>query len=52
MFTRLLTRFDSNNAVHKEMLAVLAAVTEVIKEQGGKETTTEYFAALVSTFYR
>lgn len=29
------------------MLAVLAAVTEVIKEQGGKETTTEYFAALV-----
>lgn len=30
------------------MLAVLAAVTEVIKEQGGKESTTEYFAALVS----
>lgn len=32
------------------MLAVLAAVTEVIKEQGGKETTTEYFAALASLF--
>lgn len=31
------------------MLAVLAAVTEVIKEQGGKESTTEYFAALVRT---
>ncbi|XP_022120685.2 RRP12-like protein [Pieris rapae] len=46
-FSKLLTRFDSNNAVHKEMLAVLAAVTEVIKEQGGKETTTEYFAALM-----
>ncbi|XP_045503791.1 RRP12-like protein [Colias croceus] len=48
-FSKLLTRFDSNNAVHKEMLAVLAAVTEVIKEQGGKETTTEYFAALMQT---
>lgn len=32
------------------MLAVLAAVTEVIKEQGGKETTTEYYAALVTHF--
>ncbi|KAJ2940324.1 hypothetical protein O0L34_g11907 [Tuta absoluta] len=48
-FSKLLSRFDSNNAVHKEMLAVLAAVTEVIKEQGGKETTTEYFAALMET---
>jgi hypothetical protein len=28
-------------------LAVLAAVTEVIKENDGKETETEYFAALV-----
>lgn len=47
---RLLNKFDSNNAHHKEMLAVLAAVTEVIKEQGGKESTTEYFIALVSTY--
>ena len=31
------------------MLAVLAAVTEVIKAQGGQETETEYFAALMST---
>lgn len=45
---RLLNRFDSNNALHKEMLAVLAAVTELIKEQGGNESTTEYFAALVT----
>ena len=30
------------------MLAVLAAVTEVIKAEGGKESSTEYFAALVS----
>ncbi|KAL0867995.1 hypothetical protein ABMA27_008655 [Loxostege sticticalis] len=48
-FSRLLNKFDSNNAAHKEMLAVLAAVTEVIKEQGGKESTTEYFAALMET---
>ncbi|XP_052739088.1 RRP12-like protein [Bicyclus anynana] len=48
-FSKLLTRFDSNNAVHKEMLAVLAAVAEVIKEQGGKDSTTEYFAALMQT---
>ncbi|CAG9126433.1 unnamed protein product [Plutella xylostella] len=48
-FNKLLNKFDSNNAVHKEMLAILAAVTEVIKEQGGKETTTEYFAALMET---
>lgn len=30
------------------MLAILAALTEVIKTNGGKETSTEYFAALVS----
>ena len=38
---------NSNSALHKEMLAVLAAVTEVIKSQDGNETETEYFAALV-----
>lgn len=31
-----------------QICAVLAAVTEVIRSQGGKETETEYFAALVS----
>lgn len=30
---------------------MLAAVTEVIRSQGGKETETEYFAALVSAFF-
>lgn len=29
---------------------MLAAVTEVIRAQGGKETETEYFAALVKHF--
>jgi len=33
------------------MLAILAALTEVIKANGGKETSTEYFAALVSKYF-
>ncbi len=33
------------------MLAVLAAITEVIKLNGGKENTTEYLAALVNILY-
>ena len=41
---RLLTLFPQ-----QEMLAVLAAVTEVIRAEGGKETETEYFAALMTT---
>ena len=28
---------------------MLAAITEVIKAEGGKETETEYFAALMTT---
>ncbi|CAI9733252.1 isoform X1 [Octopus vulgaris] len=38
----------NSDAVSKEIAAVLAAVTEVIKENDGKETDTEYFAALVT----
>ncbi|XP_018428299.1 PREDICTED: RRP12-like protein isoform X1 [Nanorana parkeri] len=41
--------WESNSAAHKEICAVLAAVTEVIRSQGGKETETEYFAALMTT---
>jgi len=33
------------------MLAILAALTEVIKSNGGNETSTEYFAALVSRYF-
>ena len=32
-----------------QICAVLAAVTEVIRAQGGVESETEYFGALVST---
>ncbi|PVD30877.1 hypothetical protein C0Q70_10152 [Pomacea canaliculata] len=42
-------RMHPNSAHQREILAVLAAITEVIKEQGGKETDTEYFAALMTT---
>jgi ribosomal RNA-processing protein 12 len=45
---RLLKGFSPSSALHKEMLAVLAAVTEVIKTSGGTETPGEYLGALVS----
>lgn len=48
-FNRLLKGFCPSSALHKEMLAVLAAVTEVIKTNGGKETTVEYLGALMTT---
>jgi len=48
-FEKVIQKFKANNAGHKDMLAVLAAVTEVIKSEGGKETETEYFAALMTT---
>lgn len=40
--------WDSPASQHKEVCAVLAAVTEVIKSKGGKESETEYFAALMT----
>ena len=48
-FSKLLTKFSPNNEHHKEMLAILAAVTEVIKFKGGEESSTEYLAALLTT---
>ncbi|XP_045190399.2 RRP12-like protein [Mercenaria mercenaria] len=47
-FSKVHRYWSSNSALHKEILAVLAAVTEVIKTEGGKETETEYFAALMT----
>uniref|UniRef100_A0A3Q3K3T3 Uncharacterized protein n=1 Tax=Monopterus albus TaxID=43700 RepID=A0A3Q3K3T3_MONAL len=48
-FRKVQRFWESNSAAHKEICAVLAAVTEVIRGQGGKETETEYFAALMTT---
>ncbi|XP_062319179.1 RRP12-like protein [Osmerus eperlanus] len=48
-FRKVQRYWESSSAAHKEICAVLAAVTEVIRAQGGKETETEYFAALMTT---
>ncbi|XP_069836077.1 RRP12-like protein [Dendropsophus ebraccatus] len=48
-FSKVQRYWESNSAAHKEICAVLAAVTEVIRSQGGSETETEYFAALMTT---
>ncbi|XP_055976374.1 RRP12-like protein [Sorex fumeus] len=48
-FSKVQRFWESNSAAHKEICAVLAAVTEVIRSEGGKETETEYFAALMTT---
>lgn len=46
-FNKFLNIFTPNSAIHKEMLAVLAAITEVIKENGGSGTSVEYYCSLV-----
>uniref|UniRef100_A0A4W3IP71 Ribosomal RNA processing 12 homolog n=1 Tax=Callorhinchus milii TaxID=7868 RepID=A0A4W3IP71_CALMI len=48
-FSRVQRLWESNSAAHKEVCAVLAAVTDVIRAEGGNETETEYFAALMTT---
>lgn len=48
-FNKVQRYWESNSAAHKEICAVLAAVTEVIRSQGGTESETEYFAALMTT---
>lgn len=44
---RLLNGFRSDSAEHKEMLAILAALTAVINESSGTGSSTEYFLLLV-----
>lgn len=46
-FNKFLKVFRPNSAIHKEMLAILAAITEVIKEKGGTGTSVEYYCSLV-----
>ena len=48
-FSRLQTIWQADSKLHREMLAILAAITEVIKERNGQESETEYFAALLTT---
>lgn len=48
-FNKLLVNFRPDSQFHKEMLAILSALTEIIKEKGGTESSTEYFLALMET---
>uniref|UniRef100_A0A182QJL6 Uncharacterized protein n=1 Tax=Anopheles farauti TaxID=69004 RepID=A0A182QJL6_9DIPT len=48
-FKKLLTNFRANSQLQKDMLAILAALTEVIKDQSGTQSSTEYFLALMET---
>lgn len=47
-FKKLLTGFRVSSDLHKNMLAILSALTEIIRERGGKESNTEYFLLLIS----
>ncbi|XP_039499493.1 RRP12-like protein [Drosophila santomea] len=46
-FRKLLTGFRASSDLHKEMLAILSALTEIIHEKGGGESSTEYFLLLM-----
>ncbi|XP_050071792.1 RRP12-like protein [Anopheles maculipalpis] len=48
-FKKLLTNFRADSQLQKDMLAILAALTEVIKEHSGTQSSTEYFLALMET---
>jgi ribosomal RNA-processing protein 12 len=53
-FARLLPRFNPGNTRHKEMLAILSAIAEVIKENKIEDETeeaspVEYFGALLTS---
>ena len=45
-FTNLENLWTSRMEAHQDICAVLAAVTQVIKSEGGSESDTDYFAAL------
>lgn len=46
---RLLQTWDPTSELHKEMLAMYNASTDIIKSKGGQQTDTEYFAVLMTT---
>lgn len=48
-FSKLMNTFRANSEAHREMLAILTAMKQVIAERNGKETTTEYFLLLMET---
>lgn len=48
-YNKFMKTFHADSALHKQMLAILAAITEVIKQNGGSETSTEYYCSLLTT---
>lgn len=47
-FSKLMEQWNPSSLLHREMIAILATVTETIKEKSGTESETEYFAILVT----
>lgn len=45
--SQIMTRWNPASYMHRETAAVLATVAETIRERGGKESDTEYFAVLL-----
>jgi len=50
-FGYFLQKFNSNSSVHKEMLSILAAATDIINEQKDEETDEKYFDLLTNSIY-
>lgn len=48
-FKKLMSGFRASSDLHKEMLAILTALTEIIQEKGGSQSSTEYFILLMET---
>ncbi|XP_074598999.1 RRP12-like protein [Brevipalpus obovatus] len=48
--SQIMTRWNPASYMHRETAAVLATVAETIRERGGKESDTEYFAVLLILF--
>lgn len=42
-----MTRFRQDNPVHKDMLAILSGITDIIKENNGTQSSTEYYLGLI-----
>lgn len=43
-----MTRFRQDNPVHKDMLAILSGITDIIKENNGTQSSTEYYLGLIN----
>lgn len=47
-----MTRFRQDNPVHKDMLAILSGITDVIKENEGTQSSTEYYLGLINVLQK